>query len=157
MAYFDTGILKSGESWIYLAVWRTRLAVRFAIINSWSGRRTFVCPSHAIFRRFFASAHGEARNTRADHAPKALLFFLSARSSTPGHLFMHSLLVDFARDCFAHRPIDWLACVFICFDELLRIPSSVLWIVSSIFGRAPSPHLAVSVSDIRRRREGSKK
>jgi len=53
VAYFGhTGILKSGESWIYLAVWRTRLAVRFAIINSWSGRRTFVCPSHAIFRRF---------------------------------------------------------------------------------------------------------
>ena len=77
-----------------------------------------VWPSHvrlSITRHFqalFASAHGEARNTRADHAPKALLFFLSARSSAPGHLFMHSLLVDFARDCFAHRPIDWLACVY---------------------------------------------
>ena len=55
---------------------------------------------------------------------------------------MHSLPVDFARDCFAI--VQSIGSRIYISDQLLLLASSVRWIVSSIFGRAPSPaHLAV--------------
>lgn len=102
-------------------IWRERSYWRFAFapysifvfdIHGLAVARSSV--HHTPFSALFASAHEARKHAPITRAPKALLFFLSARSSTPGHLFtrMHSLLVDFARDSFAHRPIDWLACVY---------------------------------------------
>ena len=73
---------------------------------------------HQATRRFCT------RHTRAHEGRRPFFFLLSASifNSWP---FMHSLLVDaLLRDCFAHRPIDWLA-HNICSDHLLLLPSSV--------------------------------
>ena len=73
---------------------------------------------HQATRRFCT------RHTRAHEGRRPFFFLLSASifNSWP---FMHSLLVDaLPRDCFARRPIDWLA-HNICSDHLLLLPSSV--------------------------------
>ena len=90
----------------------SRHIIRYSIFMVWPSHVRLSITRH--FQALFASAHEARKHAPITRAPKALLFFLSARSSTPGHLFtrMHSLLVDFARDSFAHRPIDWLACVY---------------------------------------------
>jgi len=105
---------------------------------------------HQATRRFCT------RHTRAHEGRRPFFFLLSASifNSWP---FMHSLLVDaLPRDCFARRPIDWLARIIHALTTYSSFHQACRWIVSSNFGRAPSPHLALSVSDIRRRRRKSK-
>ena len=106
---------------------------------------------HLAFSELFASAHEARRSTKhapITRAPKARRPFLSLRSSFNSWPFIYAFFAGGLCERFFCASSNRLARVCICFDELLRIPSSVRWIVSPIFGRAPSPHLAVSVSDI---------
>ena len=78
--------------------------------------RLSIHPPSALFGTCARSRHALARRP----------FFSSLSASIFNSWpFMHSLLVDaLLRDCFAHRPIDWLA-HNICSDHLLLLPSSV--------------------------------
>ena len=146
----------------HLKIWRELdlsggLAVRFgppSLIHGLAVARSSV--HHTPFSGAFCKcARRSTKYTRRSRAEGPS--FLSLRSIFNSWPFIYAFFAGGLCERLFCASSNRLARVCICFDELLRIPSSVLWIVSSIFGRAPSPHLAVSVSDIRRRREGSKK
>ena len=110
------------------AIWRFACShshFAYSIRYSWSGRRTFVCPSHAIFSAFCKCAR--STKARADHARAEGPSFLSLRSIFNSWPFIYTYAFFAGGLCerFFCASSNRLARVCICFDELLRIPSSV--------------------------------